>query len=115
VKKCVPGAKLGEISHVIQKTIEKAGFSVSRDLVGHGVGRQLHESPQIPCYGKKNSGPMLEEGMVLAIEVIYQKGRPELVLDDDAWTLHTKDESLAGLFEHTVAITKKGPEILTEA
>ena len=86
-----------------------------RSLIGHGVGKELHEEPEVPGYiwGKIEKSPILKEGMVIAIEVIYNMGKPELVLDDDGWTLRTKDGKLSGLFERTVAITKNGPKILT--
>jgi methionyl aminopeptidase len=112
---CVVGNHVGDISNAIQTVVERAGYTVSRDLVGHGVGRDLHEDPYVPGYGKKGSGPLLKEGMVLAIEIIYQKGSPKLVLEDDNWTLSTADNSLSGLFEHSVAVTKNGPVVLTEA
>ena len=111
---CVEGNRIGDVCHAIQSEIERNGYSVSRDLVGHGVGRQLHEDPYVPGYGKKKKGLKLENGMVLAIEVIYQKGRPEISLDFDGWTYKTADGSLSGLFEHTVAITPQGPQIITE-
>jgi methionyl aminopeptidase len=107
------GNRIGDISHTIQEIIEKAGYSVSRDLVGHGIGRELHEDPFVPCYGNRKEGPVLREGMVFAIEVIYQKGDPRLALDEDDWTLRTADNSLSGLFESTVAVTKDGPLVLT--
>lgn len=114
IELCVPGNKLGDISHEMQKTIESQGFTVSRDLVGHGIGRNLHEEPYIPPYGKKGTGILLKEGMVFAIEIIYQKGSPQIKSLEDGWTLATKDGSLAGLHEHTVAITKEGPLVLTK-
>lgn len=114
ISMCVSTKRLGDVSNAIQDGIESAGYSVSRDLVGHGIGKKLHESPQIACYGEKNSGPHLKEGMVLAVEVIYQKGSPKLLIAKDQWTLETRDKSLSGLFEHSVLITKKGPEILTK-
>lgn len=110
---CIVGNHVGDISNAIQVIVERAGYSVSRDLVGHGVGKDLHEDPYVPGYGKKGSGPLLKEGMVLAVEVIYQKGNPKLVLENDDWTLSTADGSLSGLFEHSVAITKNGPIVLT--
>jgi methionyl aminopeptidase len=115
ISNCIAGNHVGDISNAIQSVIEGAGCTVSRDLVGHGVGRDLHEDPYLPGYGKKGSGSLLKEGMVLAIEVIYQKGNPKLVLEDDDWTLSTADSSLSGLFEHSVAVTKKGPVVLTTA
>lgn len=113
-KNCVSGRHLGDISSSIQKCIESHGYSVSRDLVGHGVGRDLHEDPFIPGYGNEGRGVLLKEGMVFAIEVIYQKGKPELALNKDGWTLETKDGSLSAVYENTVAILKEGPQILTD-
>jgi len=98
----------------MQKVIESAGYSVSRSLVGHGIGKELHEEPLIPPYGKKGSGLLLKEGLVFALEIIYQKGSPQIKSLEDGWTLVTKDGSLAGLHEHTVAITKNGPKVLTK-
>jgi methionyl aminopeptidase len=109
---CSAGNKLGSISYSIQRNIERFGYSVSRELVGHGVGRELHEDPYVPGYGRQDQGPLLKEGMVLAIEIIYQKGKPYIELDTDGWTLRTADGSLSGLFESTVAVTKNGPLIL---
>jgi len=114
VQMCVIGNKLGDISYEMQKTIESRGFTVSRSLVGHGIGRDLHEEPLIPPYGKKGTGLLLKEGMVFAIEIIYQKGSHQIKSLPDGWTLATKDGSLAGLHEHTVAITKEGPVVLTK-
>lgn len=113
IAKCKPGNHIGDISHTMQIIIEEAGYSVSRDLVGHGVGRELHEDPYVPGYGKPGLGPEIKEGMVLAIEIIYQKGLPEIVIGADDWTISTADGSLAALFEHTVAATKDGPRVLT--
>jgi methionyl aminopeptidase len=111
---CIIGNKLGDVSYEMQKTIESRGFTVSRSLVGHGIGRDLHEEPLIPPYGKKGTGLLLKEGMVFAIEIIYQKGSHHIKSLEDGWTLATKDGSLAGLHEHTVAITKEGPLVLTK-
>ena len=113
ISQCLIDNRLYDISSAIQTVVEKAGYSVSRDLVGHGVGKSLHEDPYVPGYGKAGRGPLLKDGMVFAIEVIYQKGNPAIVLDKDGWTLKTADNSLSGLFEHTVAITAEGPKILT--
>ncbi|HXL02154.1 MAG TPA: type I methionyl aminopeptidase [Candidatus Atribacteria bacterium] len=113
IKRALPGNRIGDISHAVQETIESAGFSVVRDFVGHGVGRALHEEPQIPNFGKKNRGPVIEEGAVLAIEpMANEKGYQVEILDDD-WTVVTKDGGLSAHFEHTVWVTKKGPVILT--
>lgn len=114
INMCKVGNRIGDISAAIQETVESAGYSVSRDLVGHGVGRKMHEKPQIPCYGIRKTGQVLKEGMTLAIEVIYQKGRPPIVLSDDAWTIETEDGSISALFEHDVLVTSKGPEVLTK-
>jgi methionyl aminopeptidase len=113
IEACSVGRKIGDISHAIQKTVEQAGFSVSRDLVGHGVGVELHEDPYVPCFGKAGTGPTVEEGMVLAIEVIYQEGHPDIVLEEDGWTLSTKDGTLSGLFEKTIAVSRGETLVLT--
>lgn len=113
IASCVIGNKIGDISNAIQTTIQRAGFSVSRDLAGHGVGRQVHEDPYVECFGKPGKGHEIKEGMTFAIEVIYQKGRPELSLAKDGWTLSPKDGSLSGLFEKSVAVTKQGVLVLT--
>lgn len=109
------GNHVGDISATIQENIENAGYSVVKELVGHGVGRQLHEDPMIPGIGKRGKGPVLVEGLVLAIEIIYNQGKAHIVLLDDGWTIATKDGSLAGLFERTILVTKKGPVVLTAA
>lgn len=113
IANCKPGNPMGFVSNTIQKMVEKWGYTVSRELVGHGVGHELHEDPLVPGYGKLTTGPKLQEGMTLAIEVIYQKGSPKLKIDSDGWTIKTADGSLSALFEATVAITKDGPLILT--
>jgi methionyl aminopeptidase len=106
--------RLSDVSHAIQSYVEKAGYSVVRELVGHGVGRQLHEEPQIPNYGKPHQGPRLRAGMVLAIEPMVNCGIDEVITADDNWTVSTKDGLPSAHFEHTVAITKNGPVILTK-
>ena len=111
------GNRVGNISQVIQRIVEKENkYSVVRTLVGHGVGHELHEEPEVPGYlmERLDQTPLLKEGMVIAIEVIYNMGKPDLILDDDDWTLRTKDGKLSGLFERTVAITKSGPLVLTK-
>ena len=113
INECIVGNRLGDISNAMQKVIESAGYTVSRSLVGHGIGKDLHEEPLIPPYGKKGTGMLLKEGLVFAIEIIYQKGSHQIKSLEDGWTLVTKDGSLAGLHEHTVAITKEGPVVLT--
>jgi methionyl aminopeptidase len=111
------GNHVGDISKAIQDIVEvQNGYSVVRSLVGHGVGKELHEDPEVPGYlqGKIEKTPELKEGMVIAIEVIYNMGGPDLAFaNNDGWTLKTKDNSLAGLFERTIAITKSGPLVLT--
>jgi methionyl aminopeptidase len=118
IKEAKVGNRVGHISKAIQDIVEvQNGYSVVRSLVGHGVGRELHEDPEIPGYlqGKIEKTPLLKEGMVIAIEVIYNMGGPDLAFaNNDGWTLQTKDGSLAGLFERTLAITKSGPLIITK-
>lgn len=116
IKMSKVGNRVGHISKAIQDTIEVAGFSPVRALVGHGIGKILHEEPQIPCFlrGKLSKTPKLKAGMTLAIEIIYNQGLPEVeYLNDDGWTIKTADGKLSGLFEHTVAVLEGGPEILT--
>ncbi|OGX39404.1 MAG: type I methionyl aminopeptidase [Omnitrophica WOR_2 bacterium RIFCSPHIGHO2_02_FULL_68_15] len=108
-----PGRRLSDISHAVQTTVEHAGFSVVREFVGHGIGVQLHEPPQIPNYGPAGTGPVLKPGMVLAIEPMVNAGRPEVEVLEDGWTAVTRDRRLSAHFEHTVAITEQGPEIVT--
>jgi methionyl aminopeptidase len=109
------GNHLSDISHAVQVVVEEAGFSVVRSLVGHGVGRSYHEDPQIPNWGPAGRGPVLQEGMTLAIEPMITAGRPEVYVHDDDWSISSVDESLAAHFEHTVAVTAEGPRILTKA
>ncbi|MGH7846579.1 MAG: type I methionyl aminopeptidase [Candidatus Binatia bacterium] len=108
------GRRLGEISAAIQKVAETAGFAVVREFVGHGIGKSLHEEPPVPNYGEPHLGPRLREGMVLAIEPMVTAGRPEVEITEDGWTAVTRDRSLAAHFEHSVAVTKKGPYILSK-
>jgi len=113
VEQACPGRRLGDISHAIQRHVEDAGFSVVRTLVGHGVGRSMHEEPQVPNYGRPGTGPVLEEGMVLAIEPMVTVGRHAVRMADDHWAIFSEDGSLAAHFEFTVAVTADGPRILT--
>lgn len=108
-----PGNTIGDIAFATQKTAEAAGFSVIRDLVGHGVGYEVHEDPAVPNFGKKGQGIELQEGMVLAIEPMLCEHEYFVVLDNDGWTIRTRDNGLAAHFEHTIAITKNGARILT--
>jgi methionyl aminopeptidase len=114
IEKMYSGNRLGDISNAVQVKVESNNFSVVRDFVGHGVGIQLHEDPPIPNYGLPNKGPFLKEGMVFALEPMVNLGGWETKVLDDNWTVVTKDGSLSAHFEHTVAITANGPEILTE-
>jgi len=113
IEQCVVGNRLGDVSAAIQRRVEADGFSVIRSLVGHGVGREMHEDPQIPNFGTPGSGPLLEEGMVLAIEPMVNVGGPDVRLGPDNWSVYSSDGSLTAHFEHTVAITSDGPRILT--
>jgi len=108
-----PGNKIGDIGFAAQKVGEAAGFSMVRDLVGHGVGYAVHEDPAVPNYGKAGTGEMLVEGMVLAIEPMVCEKKPHVFFDTDGWTIRTHDGGLAAHFEHTVVITAKGARILT--
>lgn len=113
IKQAKVGNKVGDIADATQQYIEKNGFNVVRDLVGHGVGFAVWEDPQVPGFGKPNTGVTLQEGMVLAIEPMATIGDYRLIVENDDWTISTADGSLAAHFEHTVAITRHGPEILT--
>jgi methionyl aminopeptidase len=113
IEQVQPGNHLSDIGHAIQATTEAAGFSVVRSLVGHGVGRQMHEDPQIPNFGEPGHGPILLPGMTLAIEPMINAGAPDVYLHDDEWSISTEDESLSAHFEHTVAVTENGSKILT--
>ncbi len=104
---------MGDVSHAIQRVAEGAGLSVVRSLVGHGVGRAMHEDPQVPNYGRAGKGPRLEEGMVLAIEPMTTAGRPAVRMAGDGWAIFSQDGSPAAHFEFTVAVTADGPRILT--
>jgi methionyl aminopeptidase len=109
------GGRLTDISHAVQRVTEEAGFSVVRSLVGHGVGRDMHEDPQIPNFGEPGRGPTLAPGMTLAIEPMITAGGYDIVVGPDQWTIATADGSLAAHFEHTVAVTEEGPRVLTAA
>lgn len=114
INQAVAVNRIGDISNAIQKTIEDEGLFVVRSLVGHGIGRSLHEDPEVPGYGKKDTGLILKEGMTLAIEAIYAKGTSEVILGSDGWTFSTSDGSWAGLFEMTVIIGTDKAEVLTD-
>ena len=108
-----PGAKLGDVSHAVEQVVREAGCSVVRDFVGHGIGRQLHEDPQIPNYGSPGRGPVLKVGMTLCIEPMVNLGRPDVSVLRDGWTVVTQDGRPSAHFEHTVAVGENGAEILT--
>lgn len=109
----VPGKRLSDIGNAVQVRAEGAGFSVVRQFVGHGIGREMHEPPQIPNYGPPGRGPRLKPGMVFAIEPMITAGGPDVRILDDEWTAVTADGSLAAHFEHTILVTEEGPEVLT--
>jgi methionyl aminopeptidase len=113
VPHCRPGNHLGDISHAVQEHVEAAGLSVVRSLVGHGVGRDMHEDPQIPNYGTPGTGVQLEEGMVFAVEPMVTAGRHAVRVGEDHWSIFSQDGSLAAHFEFTIAITAVGPRVLT--
>ena len=113
IEQCKPGNRVGDISHAIQNHVEKNGFSVVRDLVGHGVGIKPHEEPQVPNFGLKGRGPRLKAGMVIAIEPMINMGTYQVFTAEDEWTVKTLDGQVSAHYEHSVAITKNGPKILT--
>jgi methionyl aminopeptidase len=114
IEQAIEGNTIGDVSFQMQDTVEKSGFNVVRELVGHGIGREGHEDPEIPCYGKPGIGLKLQAGMTLAIENIYVGGDYKLYTMDDGWTIATKDGSNAGLFEMTVIVGKDKPEVITD-
>jgi methionyl aminopeptidase len=115
IEQARPGNRIGDISAAVQQTTESAGFSVVRSLVGHGVGRSMHEEPQIPNWGEPGRGPKLAAGMTLAIEPMINAGTGDVYVADDQWSISTRDGGLSAHFEHTVAVTEDGPRILTQA
>lgn len=112
IKQAIVGKKVGDISSAMQKCVENAGFTVSVDLVGHGIGKKLHEPPQIPCFGKKGTGEILIKNMVIAVEIMYMKGQSPLVLGNDGYSFDTKDKSLSAQFEHTLIVSEKLPIVI---
>ena len=112
-EQCVPGNRLGDVGHAVQSHVEENGFSIVRSLVGHGIGRSMHEDPQIPNYGPPGKREQLEEGMVLAVEPMTTAGRHQVRMGDDGWAIYSQDGSLAAHFEFTIAVTGEGPRILT--
>jgi methionyl aminopeptidase len=113
IEQARPGNHLGDIGAAIQRHVEAEGLSIIRTLVGHGIGREMHEEPQVPNFGEPGRGPELEEGMVLAIEPMVNAGGPLVRMGDDGWAVYSEDDSLAAHFEFTVAVTPEGPRVLT--
>jgi methionyl aminopeptidase len=113
IEKACPGNRLSDISHAVQSYAESHGFSVVREYVGHGIGTKMHEDPKVPNFGPPGRGPRLETGMVLAIEPMVNQGTYQVEVLQDGWTVVTRDRKLSAHFEHTVAVTDNGPEILT--
>lgn len=113
VDQCQVGNHLGDVSHAVQQRVEGAGFSVIRELIGHGVGQEMHEEPQVPNHGTPGTGPELQEGLVIAVEPMVNVGAADIVMGDDGWAVYSKDGSPTAHFEFTIAITKDGPRILT--
>jgi len=113
IEKAAEGGRVGDIGYAIQSYVEKFGYSVVRELVGHGVGKNLHEGPEVPNYGKRGQGPKLKEGTVIAIEPMINLGKKNIVQERDGWTIRTVDRQPSAHYEHTVAIRKGRPEILT--
>ncbi len=114
IEQCVPGNRLGDISNAVEQWVLSHHFSVVKDFVGHGIGRKLHEDPPLPNFGEPHTGPKLQVGMVLAIEPMVNEGGCEVRILSDGWTVVTKDGKVSAHFEHTVAITENGPEVLTK-
>jgi methionyl aminopeptidase len=115
IEAAVPGNHVGDIGHAVQETVRGTGFSIIRDLVGHGIGRKVHEDPQVPNRGEPGEGPLLQEGMVLAIEPMISAGNWRIRTLGDRWTMVTVDGSASAHFEHTVGVTAEGPRVLTGA
>ncbi len=115
IEKCYPGNRLGDIGEAVQTWAESKGYSVVRDFVGHGVGRQMHEDPPVPNYGRSGTGKRIKSGLVIAIEPMVNAGAQHVEVLDDEWTAVTQDRSMSAHFEHTIAITDNGPWILTQA
>ncbi len=113
IRMAVPGGHLGDISHAVQEHVEQHGFSIVRDFVGHGIGRQMHEEPQVPNYGPAGRGILLKSGLALAIEPMVNMGGHDVDVLDDGWTVVSRDGSLSAHFEHTIFLDETGPEILT--
>ena len=114
IELCRPGNRIGDLGHAVQSYAESRGYSVVRQFVGHGTGRQMHEDPQVPNFGTQGSGKRLKTGLVIAVEPMVNAGAPEVEVLDDNWTAVTKDRSMSAHFEHTIAVTDDGPWVLTK-
>lgn len=113
IKQAVEGARVGDISHAVQTYCESRGYSVVRELVGHGIGRDMHEEPEVPNYGRRGYGPLLRNGMCICIEPMINMGTRNVVFEKDGWTVRTKDRKYSAHFEHCIAIRPEGPQILS--
>lgn len=113
ISKAVEGHRIGDVSEAVQTYCEKRGFSVVRELVGHGIGRKMHEAPEVPNYGRRGTGPLLKKGMCIAIEPMINQGSKNVVFESDGWTVRTKDRKMSAHFEHTVAIREGKADILS--
>lgn len=113
IEKAVPGNRIGDIGHAIQEYCEKRGYGVVREFVGHGVGKKLHEDPEVPNYGRRGTGPLIKNGMTIAIEPMINLGSKNVVTEDDRWTCRTKDRKPSAHFEHSIAIHHGKPDILS--
>lgn len=113
VQQVKTGNRIGDIANAVQEHVERAGYSVVRELVGHGLGKKLHEDPQVPNYGRRGSGLKLMEGLVIAIEPMVNMGKKNVLQAPDGWTIITEDRKPSAHYEHTVALTREGPEVLT--
>lgn len=114
VEQAIVGHRIGDVSHAVQEHAEQHGFSVVRELVGHGLGRSMHEDPEVPNFGGRGRGPLMKEGLVICIEPMINLGRREVVFESDGWTVRTRDRKPSAHFEYAVALTKNGPEVLTD-
>jgi methionyl aminopeptidase len=113
LEQCIAGKRLGDVSHAVQERVERDELAVIRSLVGHGIGRQMHEDPQVPNFGEPGRGALIEEGMVFCVEPMVSAGRHGVRMGEDNWAIYSDDGSLTAHFEHTVAVTPDGPRILT--
>lgn len=113
IKVATPGRRIGDIGYTVQNYCESKGFSVVREFVGHGIGKEMHEDPQVPNYGKRGTGAMLKVGLCIAIEPMILAGEREVYLEDDKWGVRTRDHKMAAHYEHTIAVTKKGADVLS--